>query len=153
VHFFRLLAVCCMARCAKCTILLVTLPNIHRFKKKFTHTLSNKPFLIYLLTTPPHLKYVATLPYNLSLMACFADINVSQGGVYSNICKVRCKLTKESFSEKKYVNRLRFDRIMVMSLWSRFLAHPVDISAKGITSISCRARRNRVVDRAWRSLW
>jgi len=44
----------------------------------FTHTLSNKPFLIWLLTTPPHLKHVATLPCNLSLMACFADINVSQ---------------------------------------------------------------------------
>jgi len=45
--------------------------------KKFTHRLSNKPYLIWLLTTPPHVKYVATLPCNLSLMACFADINVS----------------------------------------------------------------------------
>jgi len=43
--------------------------------------LSNKPFLIWLLTTPPRLKYVATLPCNLSLMACFADTNVSQGSV------------------------------------------------------------------------
>jgi len=34
-----------------------TLPNIHRFKK-VTDRLSNKPFLIWLLTTPPHLKYV-----------------------------------------------------------------------------------------------
>ena len=59
------------------TLLLVTLPNFHRFKKKFTHRLSNKPYLIWLLTTPPHVKYVATLPCNLSLMACFADINVS----------------------------------------------------------------------------
>ena len=47
----------------------------------FTHRFSNKPFLIWLLTTPPQLKYVATLPCNLSLMACFADINVSQGSV------------------------------------------------------------------------
>jgi len=62
------------------TFLLVTLPNIHRFKKT-THRLSNKRFLIWLLTTPPHHKYVATLPCNLSLMACFADINVSQGSV------------------------------------------------------------------------
>jgi len=61
--------------------LLVTLPNIRRFKKNFTHRLSNKRFLIWLSTTPPHLKYVATLPCNLSLMACFADINVSQGSV------------------------------------------------------------------------
>jgi len=36
---------------------------------------------MWLLTTPPDLKYVATLPCNLSLMACFADINVSQGSV------------------------------------------------------------------------
>ena len=54
------------------TVLLVTLPNIHRLKK-FTRRLSNEPFLIWLLTTPSHLKYVATLPCNLSLMACFAD--------------------------------------------------------------------------------
>jgi len=47
----------------------------------FTRRLSNKPFLIWLLTTPPRLKYAATLPCNLLLMACFADINVSQGSV------------------------------------------------------------------------
>jgi len=48
----------------------------------FTHRLSNKPFLIWLLTTPPHLKYVAVLPCNLSLMACFADVNVLKGNVF-----------------------------------------------------------------------
>jgi len=63
------------------TFLLENLPNIRRFTKNFTHRLSNKPFLIWLLTTPPHPKFVATLPCNLSLMACFADINVSQGSV------------------------------------------------------------------------
>jgi len=46
-----------------------------------TRRLSNKSFLIWLLTTPSHLKYVATLPCNLSLSACFADINASQGSV------------------------------------------------------------------------
>jgi len=46
----------------------------------FTRTLSSKPFLIWLLT-PPHLKYAATLPCNFSLMACFADITVSQNSV------------------------------------------------------------------------
>jgi len=59
--------------------MLVTLPNIHLLIF-FTHTLSNA-FLIWLLTTPPHLKYVDTLPCNLSLMACFADISVSQDSV------------------------------------------------------------------------
>ena len=47
----------------------------------FTRRLSNKPFLIWLLTTPPHLKYADTLPCNLSLRLCFADNNVSQGSV------------------------------------------------------------------------
>ena len=41
------------------TFLLVTLSNIYRFNETFTHRLSNKPFLIWLLTTPPHLKCVA----------------------------------------------------------------------------------------------
>ena len=63
------------------TLLLVTLPNIHRFNFFLTHTLSNKTFLIWSLTTPPHLKYVATLSCNLLLRACFADINISQGSV------------------------------------------------------------------------
>jgi len=47
----------------------------------FSLRLSNKPYLTWLLTTSPHLKYAATLPCNLSLMACFADINVSPGSV------------------------------------------------------------------------
>jgi len=63
------------------TFLLVTLPNIHRFKKKLSRRLSNKPFLIWLLTIPQHVKDVATLPWNLSLTACFADVNVSQDSV------------------------------------------------------------------------
>ena len=90
-------------------LLLVTLPNIDRSKKS-TNRLSNKPFLIWSLTTPPHLKYVGTLPCNLSLMACFADIRVSQGSVATY---ARCggifkyplnyKFTKESSSEKKLI--------------------------------------------------
>ena len=47
---------------------------IHRFEKKFSGRLSNKPFLIWSLTTPPHLKYVAKLPCNLSLIVCFLTL-------------------------------------------------------------------------------
>jgi len=68
------------------TVLVVTLPNVHRFKKNLTHRLGNKPFLIWLLTTPPHFKYVATIPCNLLLMACFADDSVSQGSVATYGC-------------------------------------------------------------------
>jgi len=93
--------------------LLVTLPNIHRFKKNFTSRLSNKPFLIWLLTTQPHLKYVATLPCNLSLMACFADINVSQGSVatYARCCgmfdiRLTANLLK-NLSVKKFLKSVK----------------------------------------------
>jgi len=37
--------------------------------KMFSLRLSNKPFLIWLLTTRPHREYVATLPCNLSLLS------------------------------------------------------------------------------------
>jgi len=87
-----------------------------RFKKS-AERLSSKPFLIWLLTTPPHLQYVATatLPCNLSSVARFADINVSQGSVATF---ARCD---EIFNIHLTSNlpgnlRLRFDRIVVMSL-------------------------------------
>jgi len=51
------------------------------FNFVFTLRLHKKPFLILLLRTAPHLQYGATLPGNLSLMACFVDINVSQSSV------------------------------------------------------------------------
>jgi len=72
------------------------------FKLIFTHRLSNKPFLIWLLTTPPYLNcVVSTLPCNLSLMACFADTNVSQGSVATH---ARCG---ETFNIHLTANLLR----------------------------------------------
>ena len=106
-------------------------PNIYRFKKNCTRSLSNKPFLIWLLTTPPHLKCVATLPCNLSSMACFAHINVSQGSVSTHarpgeIFNIHLTANlPRNLSVKKNLNRLSFDKIMVMSLRPRFLSHPV----------------------------
>ena len=102
------------------TFLLVTFPNIHQFNFFFTRTLCNKPFLIWLLTTPPHLKYVATLPCNLSLMACFADINVSRGSVatYAGAVGFLISIERQIYQWKKLVNRLRFerfDRIMTVA--------------------------------------
>ena len=49
--------------------------------KNFTDRLSNKPFLVWLLTTHRTLICSYTTPCNLSSMACFADVNVSQGSV------------------------------------------------------------------------
>ena len=69
-------------------------------------------------------------------MSCFADVNVSKGIVATH---ARCggifyiHLTAKIYqgifqsSEIVFLNRLRFDRIMAMSLWSRFfLAQLVD---------------------------
>jgi len=60
-------------------------------------------------------------------MACFADINVSQGSVATY---ARCggiigiHLTANlprNRQVKKCLNQLRTDKIMVMSVWPRFL--------------------------------
>ena len=56
-------------------------------------------------------------------MACFADINISQGSVATY---ARCggifnmHLTANLPRMKKIINRLKFYRIMVMSLWPLF---------------------------------
>ena len=63
------------------TFLLVILSSIHRlYFFSLADSAINFSQFNYKKTSP-RLKYVATLPCNLSLMACFADINVSQCGV------------------------------------------------------------------------
>jgi len=55
-----------------------------------------------------------------------ADINVSYAryvGIFNMLLTANLP---RNLPVKKIVNRLRFDRIMVMSQWPRFLAHPVD---------------------------
>jgi len=96
----------------------------------FTHRLGNKPFLIWLLKTLPHLKYVATLPCNLSLMACFADIDVSQGSAATyarcdGILNIHLTANLPRNLPEKKINRFKFDGSMVMSMLPRFLAHGV----------------------------
>jgi len=77
---------------------------------------------LLLLTTPPDVKYVATLPCNLSLMACFADVNVSQGSVTTyarcgGISSIHLSANlPRTLPVKNVLNRLRFDRFMVMRL-------------------------------------
>jgi len=83
---------------------------------------------MWLLKTPPHLKYVATLPYHLSLFACFLTL------MFRKVVWQHMQAPSRSFIKtdgriepfcKNFVNRLRFDRIMAMSVWPYFLAHPV----------------------------
>jgi len=63
-------------------------------------------------------------------VACFADINVSQGSVATY---ARCggiydihftANLPRNLPAKNVLNRLRFDRIIVMSLWSRVFGPP-----------------------------
>jgi len=67
VHFLRLLAVCWPVALSAQDNHVLACIIFTDLKKTFTLRLSNKPYLIWLLTTPPYLKYVATLPCNLSL--------------------------------------------------------------------------------------
>ena len=97
-------------------------------------------------------------------MSSFADINVSQGSVATyarcggmfNI-RVTANLQR-NLPVKSFVNRLWFDRVMVMSLWPRFLAHRVCIYSSltwvvPVTSYSPHLSRTRhVVACRWPAL-
>jgi len=63
---------------------------------------------------------VATIPCNLSLRACFADINVSQGSVATyarcgGILNIHLTTNLARNFPGIFFNHLRFDSIMVMS--------------------------------------
>jgi len=81
------------------------------------------------INTPPHLKYVATLPCNLSLIACFMTLMFHKV-VWQHMQRVvgllltsLLQIYQEIFQWKNSVNRLRFDRMMVMSFCQHFLRH------------------------------
>jgi len=100
---------------------------------------------------PPHFKYAATLPCYLSLIACFADVNVSQGSVetYARSGGTTYNQITANLLVKKIVNRLR---IMVVGLCPHFFAPPCIASEmqqprSAIASIAA-IRRNDV---AWLS--
>jgi len=131
LHFLRLLPVSWPgAQSAWHNLALAGNSVTYSTIKKFTHALSNKPFVTWLLTNPLHLKYVATLHCDMSLRARFAIINVSQGSVAT---RAKCggsfniRLTANlprNLPVKTFLNRSRFDRIMVMSLWPGFFVGP-----------------------------
>jgi len=50
-------------------------------KAKYSRSVVPPDPSVHFYHCAPHLKYVAALPCNLSLMACFAGINVSRGSV------------------------------------------------------------------------
>jgi len=88
-------------------------------------------------------------------MACYVDINVSQGSVAAyascdGIFDIRLTANLPgNHSVKKILNGLRTGRITVMSLWPRFLAHPVyygpaSLSARLYVCPSVRHRPSQV---------
>ena len=82
VHFLRLLAVCWPgAQSAWDNHALAC--NFAKYSpiQFFSLTDSAINHFNSIVNNPTPLKHVDTLPCNLSLMACFADINVSQGSV------------------------------------------------------------------------
>jgi len=107
----------------------------------FTHWLSNKPVLIWLLITTAHLKYVATLPCNLSLMACFTDINGSQGSVatYARrgemfIIRLTANLSRNLAVKKFLISVKNWQKYGHGSV-AAFFAHPVDVRAHQVNSM------------------
>jgi len=95
----------------------------------FTDRLSNKPFLIWLLTTTPNLKYVATLHCNLLLIGCFLKLMFRKvawqymQGMVGLLITSLLQIYQRIFQRKHFVNRSRFDRIMAMRLWPHFFRH------------------------------
>ena len=110
------------------TFLLVILPNIHRFKKKFTDRLGNKPLLIWLLPNPSHLKYVAT---QLTLIACYLTLMFhkvvwatysSCGGIFNKHFTVNLL---RNLAVKKFWKSDKIWQNYGHEFVASFLAHPV----------------------------
>ena len=97
----------------------------------FTGRLSNKHFLISLLTTPPHLNNVATLSCNLSSIACFLTLIFYKVvwqhmlGVLGFLIAVWLQIYYGIRQWKNFEIRLRFDRDITMSMVSPFLWNTV----------------------------
>jgi len=125
VRFLRLLAVWWLGAPKvheTTTLLLVTLCQIFTDFKKSTDRLSNRPILIWLLTTQSHLKCVATLLCNSSLIACFLTL-IFHKVVWQHLLDVVRFLIicfaanlLENQPVEEYENRLRFDRDNTMSI-------------------------------------
>jgi len=76
-HFLRLLAVwwpCAQSKRDKTRSCWQLYQIFTDFKNVFTDRLSNKPFLMWLQTTPLHLNCVVRLPCNLLLITCFLTL-------------------------------------------------------------------------------
>ena len=93
-------------------------------KEFLTGRLSNKPFLIWLLTTPPHLKHVASLLCNLPLIASFLTLMFHKvawqhmPGVVGFLITFLLQIYYRISRWKNCENQLRFDRFIIVSMVS-----------------------------------
>ena len=94
----------------------------------FTDKLSNKAFLIWLLTIPLHLKYVATLPCYLSLIACFLTLMfhnvVLQRMLF--LITILLQIYQRIYQRKRLVNRFKIWQNCGHEFGVSFLAQPDD---------------------------
>jgi len=136
----------------------------------FTGRLSNKPLLNRLLSTPRHLKYLATVLRNLLLIACFLALVSKriwlkwhnarttartlmfhkvvwqhvQGKVrpiIAALVQIYCRI----FQWKSFENRLRFDRIMALSLVCSFFDPPCNILKSFVVTIDHMQCRSNIM--------
>ena len=90
----------------------------------------------------------ATLPCDLSLIACFSDINVSHAR-YTGSSNIHLSTNlPRNFPVKDFLNQFRFDIIMVMSVWPTFLANPVAVGVKALSAEFAAASRNSAMTSA-----
>jgi len=101
------------------------LSNLNQFKKKFTRRFLGKFVVKWILKIPSHLTHVATLPCE-TLMAAKQVINDKlqdsvatylRWGAMWVLISVKLQIYQRMFSWIFFLNRLRFDRIVVMSMW------------------------------------
>jgi len=83
----------------------VILSNLNRFRNIFTGRFLGKSALKWILKIPPHRAYVA---------------HAKCGGIFN----IHLTANLPRNLPVIFLNRLRFDRIMVMSLWPRFFRPP-----------------------------
>jgi len=102
-------------------LLVFTLPTIHRFKQILNSAIN---LFSVVINNQPHLKYMATLPCVILILMFHTVVWQHMQGVAGFLIMTTAKLPK-NVSVKNFENRLRFDRIMAMSLCLSFLAHPV----------------------------
>jgi len=101
-------------------LLVFTLSTIHQFKQILNSAIN---LFNVVINNQPHLKYMATLPCVILILMFHTVVWQHMQGVAGFLIMTTAKLPK-NVSVKNFENRLRFDRIMAMSLWPQLFSPP-----------------------------